>query len=112
MATSLLPGCKFWRELADGVAIAVKVTPRSRHPGLAGVAADAETARLRIGVREAAEDGRANRAACASLAAALGIPPGAVSVSAGATNRRKTLRVIGEPALLAARLAALCREGA
>jgi len=97
----------FWRNLADGVAVAVKVTPRARRPGLGGVAPDAGGARLGIGVSEPPEDGRANHAACAALARALDVPPSAVSVTAGASSRRKTLRVAGDPVRLAAKLAAL-----
>jgi uncharacterized protein YggU (UPF0235/DUF167 family) len=89
------------------VAVAVKVQPKSRRPGLQGRAPAVEGERLRIGVTDAAEDGRANRAACATLARALDVPAGAVSVSAGATSREKTLRVLGDPTVLAARLAAL-----
>jgi hypothetical protein len=97
----------FWRLRPDGVAVAIKVTPRARRPGLGGVVADADGPRLRIAVTEAAEDGRANRAACASLATALDVPPSAVSVATGATNRRKLLIVAGDPAALTPRLAAL-----
>jgi hypothetical protein len=99
------PRC--WRNLADGVAVAVKVMPRARRPGLGGIVPDAGGVRLAIGVNEAPEDGRANRAACAALARALDLPPSAVSVRAGASSRRKTLRVAGDPARLAALLAAL-----
>ena len=97
----------FWRARPDGVTVAIKVTPRARRPGLAGVADDTDGPRLRIGVTEAAEDGRANRAACAVLAKALDLPASAVSLATGATNRRKLLRVAGDPAALAPRLAAL-----
>jgi hypothetical protein len=97
----------FWRALADGVAVAVKVQPKSRHPGLHGAAPAADGDRLRIGVTEAAEGGRANRAACATLAVALGLPQSAVHVAAGATSREKTLHVSGNPTDLGARLAAL-----
>jgi uncharacterized protein YggU (UPF0235/DUF167 family) len=89
------------------VLLAVKVQPKSRRPGLQGRAPAAEGERLRIGVSEAAEDGRANRAACALVAAALGVPAADVAVAAGATSRTKTLRVAGDPAVLVARLAAL-----
>lgn len=89
------------------MAVAVKVTPRARKPGLGGVVADGDGQRLAIGVSAAPEDGRANRAACAGLAAALDVPASSVSVMAGATNRRKTLLVAGDPAALAIRLAAL-----
>ncbi len=59
---------------------------------------------LRIGVSDAAEDGRANRAACAALARALDLPASAVVVMLGQTSRDKTLRVAGDLAVLAARL--------
>jgi uncharacterized protein len=63
--------------------------------------------RLRIGVTEAAEGGRANRAACSALATALGTAQSAVSLKAGATSREKILHVKGDPTELATRLAAL-----
>jgi uncharacterized protein len=56
---------------------------------------------------EAPEDGRANRAACAALARALGVAPSAIAITAGAGSREKTLRVSGDPAVLAARLGGL-----
>ena len=87
--------------------MAVKVTPRARRPGVGGIVADAGGARLAISVREVPEEGRANRAACAALARALDLPLSAVSVTAGASARRKTLQVRGDPRHLAAKLAAL-----
>ena len=95
---------RFWRELPDGVAVAVKVQPKSRRPGVKGTAPSADGERLRIGVTEPAEDGRANRAACAALAVALQVAPSAVSVATGATSREKTLHVAGVPATLRTRL--------
>jgi hypothetical protein len=97
----------FWRSLADGVAVAVKVQPKSRHTGLRGMAPSADGERLRIGVAEAAEGGRANRAACAALADALRLPRSAVHVATGATSREKTLHIAGSAAELGDRLAAL-----
>jgi uncharacterized protein YggU (UPF0235/DUF167 family) len=55
-------------------------------------------------VAEAAEDGRANRAACAILAQILDIPASAVAVTLGQTSRDKTLRVHGDAATLSERL--------
>jgi uncharacterized protein len=97
----------FWRPLVDGVAVAVKVQPRSRRPGLHGATSTADGERLRIGVTEAAEGGRANRAACATLADALGMAPSAVHLTFGATSREKTLHVAGDPATLGEKLGAL-----
>lgn len=97
----------FWRPAQDGVSVAVKVQPKSRRPGVQGRAPSAAGERLRIGVTEAPEDGRANRAACATLAAAVGVPASAVAVVAGLSSREKTLLVAGDPATIGPRLEAL-----
>lgn len=76
--------------------MAVKVQPKSRRPGIGGIAPSASGPRLRLGVTEAAEDGRANRAACATLARALHVANSAVSLEAGGSSREKLLRVAGE----------------
>ncbi len=98
---------RFWRLASDGVMVLARVQPKSRRPGLQGTAPAVDGERLRIGVSEAAEDGRANRAACATLARALDVPVSAVQVVVGMTNREKTLRVQGDPQALSARLATL-----
>jgi uncharacterized protein YggU (UPF0235/DUF167 family) len=75
----------------------VKVQPRSRRPGLGGAAPDGA---LRVAVTEAPEDGRANRAVCATLAEALHVSPSSVQLVHGAATRQKTLRIAGDPARL------------
>jgi hypothetical protein len=80
------------------VELRVRVQPRSRRPGLGGLSPDG--AALRVAVTEAPEDGRANRAACAAVAGALGIPPSGVGVASGAASRNKVLRIAGDPAVL------------
>ncbi len=97
----------FWRAETTGVAVRVKVQPKSRRPGLGGLKPAADGPRLALAVTEAPEDGRANRAACATLAAALGVAVTAVEVAQGSTSREKTLRVAGDAALLGPRLEAL-----
>lgn len=87
--------------------VAVKVQPKAHRPACGGIASSADGPRLRIAVREPAEDGRANRAACAALAKALGVPTSAVSLAMGAGAREKLLLVAGDPAQLGLRLAAL-----
>ena len=84
--------------------VRVKVQPRARRPGLLGVVPGADGPRLKLAVTEAPEDGRANRAACAALARALGVAPSAGAVVQGASAREKTLMVAGDPVALAARL--------
>ncbi len=97
----------FWRETADGVTVMVKVQPKSRRPGVQGVGPSADGARLKIGVTEAAEAGRANRAVCDVVAAVLDVPRSRVAVATGETSREKLLRIEGDPHSLAARLSAL-----
>lgn len=97
----------FWRAEAAGVTVRVKVQPKARRPGLGGLKPAADGPRLALAVAEPPEDGRANRAACAALAVALGVAASAVEVAQGATSREKLLRVTGDAALLGARLEAL-----
>jgi uncharacterized protein YggU (UPF0235/DUF167 family) len=97
----------FWRSLSDGVAIAVKVQPKSRRPGIQGRSDSPRGPCLRIGVSEAAEDGRANRAACIVLAKALDVPASAITVTLGQTSRDKVLHVAGDVSLLEERLESL-----
>jgi hypothetical protein len=98
---------QYWRTLPDGVSVAVKVRPRSRRPGIQGRAASAHGPCLRIGVTDPPEDGRANRAVCATLADALHVPTSAVAVTLGQTSRDKTLHITGDITLLTARLKTL-----
>lgn len=91
----------------DGVSVAVKVHPRARRPGLRGIEPSRDGPQLGIAVTAAPQDGAANRAACAALAAALGVPPSAVAIAAGAASRDKRLLVSGDPVTLGTRLAGL-----
>jgi uncharacterized protein YggU (UPF0235/DUF167 family) len=102
-----LPSSHFWRQRPDGVSVAVRVHPAARRPGVHGAVSDTHGMRLKIDVSEAPEEGRANRAACALLAAALNVPGTSIAVIHGATSRQKTLHVAGDPAALAQKLAAL-----
>jgi uncharacterized protein YggU (UPF0235/DUF167 family) len=93
--------------MPDGVSVAVKVQPKARRPGLQGTAPAVDGLRLRIGVSEPAEGGRANRALCAALAKALHIAPSDIRITAGAAAREKVLFIDGDPEALAQRLAGL-----
>jgi uncharacterized protein len=97
----------FWRTGPDGAELRVKVQPKSRRPGLQGTAPSVDGPRLRIGVTEAAEAGRANQAVCDLVAEVLAVSRGAVGIAAGAASREKLIRVSGDPAALAQRLRAL-----
>lgn len=97
----------FWSVGHDGVRVAVKVTPKARRRGVLGTTDSADGPRLRIAVSEPPEDGKATRAACATLAATLGVPPNAVQCLAGGSSRNKLLLVSGDTDTLVSRLRAL-----
>ncbi len=89
----------------EGLRVALKVTPKAARAGIAGVEADAAgRARLKVRVTEAPEGGKANAAVVKLLAKAWKLPKGALEVTAGAKDRRKTLLVAGDPDALAAQL--------
>jgi uncharacterized protein (TIGR00251 family) len=87
---------------AEGVRIAVLVTPRASRSAVSGVADD----RLRVRIAAPPVDGAANAELARVLAAALGVPRGAVAVVAGAASRRKVVVVRGATPEAVRRLAA------
>jgi len=93
---------------ADGVRVALKVTPRAAAERVAGVAVDAAgVACLQVAVTAVPEDGRANRAVVALLAKSWRVAKSAIEVVQGAGDRRKLLLVRdADPSALAARLEA------
>jgi uncharacterized protein (TIGR00251 family) len=74
--------------------IAVRVTPRSAKPGIAGwrPAADGRK-ELEVRVAEAPTDGAANTAVIRLLAKALDIPRSDIEIVTGQTSRHKRISV-------------------
>jgi uncharacterized protein len=86
----------------DGVRLAVRVTPRAARERVEGLAADADgRVALKLAVTAPPEDGKANAAVLKLLAKALKLPKSALSVAAGAADRRKTILLSGDPERLA-----------
>ncbi len=77
----------------------MRLTPKGGRDALDGVEtlADGRSV-LKARVRAAPENGRANEALIALIAAALRVPKSAVAIRAGATSRIKTVFVAGVPA--------------
>ena len=74
--------------------LAIRVTPRSAKPGIAGWRADADgREELEIRVAEAPTDGAANAAVVALLAKALGVSRSQLSIISGASSRHKGIAV-------------------
>ena len=97
-----------FRTRENGIDLSVRLTPKSSVDRLEGVEMTADGhSHLKARVRAVPENGAANQALQRLVAKALGVPASAVSVVAGATARLKTLRVLGDPAVLAQRIEAL-----
>lgn len=107
-----LPRCA--EPCPGGLRVAVKLRPGARRAAFLGTVPAAPIpgwppARLSLAVTEPPEAGRANEAAIAAIAAALGVKPGAIALIAGKTSRDKLFSIAGDAAILASRLAALVR---
>lgn len=73
------------------VLIDLKVVPGAKRDAVAGRLGD----RLKVRVAAAPEDGKANRAVCALLAAELGVRERDVEICKGPTSPEKTARIRG-----------------
>ena len=91
-----------FRPRENGVDLFVRLTPKAALDRLEGVetAADGRS-HLKARVRAVPENGAANKALEKLIAKALGVPASAVSIVAGGTARLKTVRVAGDPTMLA-----------
>lgn len=91
----------------EGAVVPVAARPNGRRDAIVGVRAGA----LLVETRAAPEAGAANEAIRRVLAAALGVPRGAVTLTAGGASRRKRFRIEGgESGAIAARLRACAAE--
>jgi uncharacterized protein (TIGR00251 family) len=99
--TAILP----WRETAEGVELAIRLTPRGGASRIEGVADHGGQSCLKVRVAAPPVEGAANAALIAFLAEALDLPRSAVTLVAGERSRVKRLRLQGPD--LPRRLAAL-----
>ncbi len=83
----------------------MRLTPKASRDALRGVAEDANGgAVIKAQVTAVPENGKANAALCKLLSKELKVPKSAISIVSGATDRRKTLRVVADPVDVTARL--------
>ncbi len=90
----------FFRTDADGLVIAARVSPKASRDSIIGVMPTLEGEALKIAVTAPPDKGRANAAVVAVLAKAFGVAKSSIAVIAGETDRRKTIRVSGDRAVL------------
>jgi uncharacterized protein len=90
-----------WRYSAQGISVALRVTPRGSRDDIDGVEtlADGRTV-VKVRVRAIADGGEANRAVTELLAKALRVPKASVRILSGTTSRLKQIAVDGDPTKL------------
>ncbi|WP_158047575.1 DUF167 domain-containing protein [Skermanella pratensis] len=109
-----------FKPVADGVTVAVRLTPRASRNAVAGIGtvgigtasssgtgqAGREQAVLKVMVTAVPESGRANEALVRLLAKEWKVARSSITLVAGAADRNKILHVAGDPADLMTRLTA------
>ena len=93
------------RPCAEGVLVALKVTPKSGADRIEGLIGDGDGVRLRLRVTAPPEKGKANEAVMKLLAKAWGVPKSSLSIASGETAPLKMLLAAGDPVALEAKIA-------
>lgn len=81
----------FYTESSEGVVVNVRAQPRSSRAGVEGVVADA----LKVRLRSAPVDGKANRELVETVADAFGLPKSRVKFKSGETSKTKRIILCG-----------------
>lgn len=94
-----------WRETSDGVVLRVRLTPKGGSDTVEGQATTPEGPAIKARVRAAPEDGAANAALEAVVAAWLGVAKRTVAIVGGHKSRTKSLAITGDPRDIGLRIA-------
>ncbi len=81
----------YFTETADGVVLNVLAQPRSSRSGVDGVVGDA----LKVRIRSAPVDGKANKEMVETLADAFSLPKNRVNFVGGETSKNKRILLAG-----------------
>jgi uncharacterized protein (TIGR00251 family) len=96
---------------AEGIVVAVRLTPKASSDAVIGVEEGAEGPALKARVRAIPDKGKANDAIAALVAKWLGVPKSSATLASGGKSRSKQVLVKGDAdelmACLAARIARL-----
>jgi len=84
-------GMAYCTETADGVVLNVKAQPRSSKAGVDGLLGDA----VKVRIRCAPVDGKANKELIETLADAFGLPKSMVVFKSGETSKQKRILLAG-----------------
>ena len=83
---------EFFTETAEGVVLNVRAQPRSSRAGIDGIFGDGA---VKVRVRSAPVDGKANKELVETLADAFGVSKSAVSFKGGETSKTKRILLRG-----------------
>lgn len=99
------------RRHGDHVRLTVRLTPNGGRDAIDGweTGADGES-HLKARVSDPPDKGKANKALVALIAKAAGVPKSAVSLVSGDTQRKKILRIEGDPEDMIVRLESAARR--
>lgn len=97
-------GAAWFDETAEGTVVSVKAVPRSSKQGIDGLYG---TEALKVRIKAAPVEGKANKELAEVLARSLGIPKSAVEIKAGAASKHKRVLLRGVDA---AAVRSLCIE--
>jgi len=90
----LRPKSPFTKTPTGNLRIALRLTPKASRNGVSGLQEDAEGAvALKVMVTSVPENGKANKALIALLAAEWKIAKSSIAIISGATDRRKVLEI-------------------
>jgi uncharacterized protein len=91
--------------VSDGLRLRVRLTPKARRSAIDGLAAEADgSVALKVAVTAVPEKGRANEALIDLLAKEWRLARSSITLESGATDRRKSLHLAGDPVALDALL--------
>ena len=82
---------RIFTETAEGVVVSVRAQPRSSRAGVDGIVGDA----LKVRIRSAPVDGKANKELIETLADAFGLPKARVVFKSGETSKTKRILLAG-----------------
>lgn len=86
----------FLQKTPDGIKLFVRLSPKAKREGIEGVYTDPDGfERLKIAVSAPPVDGKANEALIKWLAKHLRVAKSAITLTAGAADRTKTLLIRG-----------------
>lgn len=95
----------FLEKQSNGIKLFVRLSPKSKREGIEGIYTDPDGfERLKIAVSAPPVDGKANDALIKWLAKYLHIAKSSITLTAGTTDRTKTLVIQGDPAELIKKL--------